>query len=89
MPALKGDKYISGTGAKAYLNKELFKKESVHLSFIDYKPLRYPQIHPRFVENMSIIDAVFNIGWKSTALKLKKTKTSTMHQLGVLLRWML
>jgi hypothetical protein len=69
--ALKGDEYVSGTGAKAYLNEELFKKESINLSFIDYKPLQYLQIHPGFVENMSIIDTIFNIGWKSTASKLK------------------
>jgi len=73
--ALKGDEYISGTGAKAYINQELFRKESIGLSFIDYKPLQYPQIHPGFVENMSIVDTIFNIGWENAASKLKETKT--------------
>jgi hypothetical protein len=72
--ALGGDEYISGSGAKAYLEEYLFQKENIKLFYLDYKPLKYPQIHPGFVENMSIIDAIFNIGWTATALKLKETK---------------
>jgi hypothetical protein len=71
-----GDTYISGQGAKTYLQPKLFEKEGINLVFTDYKPWKYPQIHPGFVENMSIIDAVFNIGWNETTLKLKKVGIS-------------
>jgi len=71
--AVGGDEYISGLGAKVYLRPELFKKESINLSFMDYKPWRYPQLHPGFVENMSIVDAIMNIGWESTSEKIKET----------------
>jgi len=73
--ALEGDEYVSETGAKAYVNQELFIKVSIGFSFIDYEPSQHLQIHSGFVENMSIIDTVFNIGCKNTAIKLKETKS--------------
>jgi len=73
--ALDGVEYISGLGAKTYINEELFKEESIGISYIAYKPIVYSQIHPGFVENMSAIDAVFNLGWRETSLKLKNVKT--------------
>jgi len=73
--ALHGTEYISGLGAKSYMEEEQFKEESINLSYVAYKPLKYPQIHPGFVENMSIIDAVFNIGWKAASLELKNVRS--------------
>jgi len=70
---LNGTEYISGLGAKTYLEEELFKKESIDLSYIEFQPIRYAQMHPGFVENLSIIDAVFNMGWKEVASALKNT----------------
>lgn len=72
--AVGGKVYISGQGAKTYIQPELFKKENIDLVFIDYKPWRYPQIHPGFVENMSIIDAIMNIGWRCVTKRLKETR---------------
>ena len=71
---LGGDEYISGNGGKAYLNLDLFKNGSVKLSFSDLEPVMYPQIHPGFVENMSIVDAVFNIGWEKTKTIIENSK---------------
>lgn len=72
--ALHGTEYISGLGAKAYLEEERFKEEHIDLSYVAYEPLKYPQIHPGFVENMSVIDTIFNIGWKATSLIIEKCK---------------
>jgi hypothetical protein len=69
--ALKGDEYISGSGAKNYLEEHLFQRENITLAYLNYEPIKYPQIHPGFVENMSVIDAIFNIGWEETARKIK------------------
>lgn len=71
--ALQGTHYISGLGARNYLEKERFKEESIDLSFAAYEPWEYPQIHPGFASDMSIIDAVFNLGWTATSQKLKET----------------
>ncbi|MCJ7635391.1 WbqC family protein [Candidatus Bathyarchaeota archaeon] len=64
--ALGGDEYVSGAGGKAYLEEHLFKKESIKLSFLNYQTLRYKQIQQGFLENMSIVDPIFNMGWKQT-----------------------
>jgi hypothetical protein len=74
--AVKGDEYISGIGAKSYLDYNLFQRENIRLRFCDFRPWKYNQIHPGFVENLSIVDAIFNIGWKNVILKLKETKIS-------------
>lgn len=73
--AVGGKVYISGQGAKSYLQPELFKQEKINLVFVDYRPWKYPQIHPGFVENMSVIDVIFNIGNQAVADKLKEVKT--------------
>lgn len=69
--AVNGDTYISGTGAKAYLDEQIFQKENIKLLYLDYKPIIYPQIHPGFVENMSIVDAIFNVGWENVTFQIK------------------
>jgi hypothetical protein len=69
--AVKGDEYISGSGAKNYLEEHLFQQENINLAYLNYEPIKYPQIHPGFVENMSVIDAIFNIGWEETIQKIK------------------
>ncbi|MEM2507018.1 MAG: WbqC family protein [Nitrososphaeria archaeon] len=74
--AVKGDEYISGVGARSYLQYDEFQKEKIKLSISDFQPWIYKQMHPGFVENMSIIDAIFNIGWENATLKLKQTKVS-------------
>jgi hypothetical protein len=65
--SLGGTEYISGVGGRGYLEENLFEKNNIKLSYINYKPLTYTQIHPGFVENVSIVDAIFNIGWKKTS----------------------
>jgi len=72
--ALNGTEYISGLGAKTYLEEEKFQRESINLYYANYQSIRYTQLHPGFVENLSIIDAAFNISWKALALKLKNTE---------------
>jgi hypothetical protein len=78
--ALGGTEYISGTGAKNYLKPELIEKEGIKLSFSNYEPLRYKQIHPGFVENMSIVDAVFNMGWEETAARIPRSLATSQRE---------
>jgi hypothetical protein len=68
--AVGGNCYIAGIGAKAYLQKNLFSKANVRIGMIDYKPFQYSQIHKGFVENMSIVDMAFNVGWRDCRKKL-------------------
>lgn len=55
------DSYLSGVGAKDYLNEELFKKQNIGLTYNNFIHPVYPQIKSKeFVKNMCILDYLFN-----------------------------
>lgn len=59
--------YLTGPAAKAYLDEELFAREDIAVSYIDYD--RYPeygQLYPPFEPLVSIVDLVFNQGPNAT-----------------------
>lgn len=60
-----GNVYYSGTGAMSYLHRERFLAEGMDLVFSDYKPLVYRQKWGDFVENLSVIDYHFNMGFNN------------------------
>lgn len=62
--------YISGTGAKNYLEEEKFKRESIKVEFQDYFVSTYPQLYGDFVPNLSIIDMIFNVGKQETLRRI-------------------
>lgn len=69
----KADVYISGHGASAYQVPEHFEKEGIELQYSKYKPIEYQQLWGDFVENMSILDYIFNNGfdWDNIVKKVK------------------
>jgi hypothetical protein len=59
--------YLSGPLAKAYLDEELFKKEGIVVSYMDYSGYReYTQLSPPFRPQLSIIDLLLNEGPQAT-----------------------
>lgn len=54
--------YLSGDGAKDYINQEPFEKEGIKLTFQGYKHPTYKQRYPGFLHYMSAIDALFCLG---------------------------
>lgn len=56
------DTFLSGVHGKDYLEEEKFKKNDIKLIYQDFKHPRYRQLHGPFIENMSIIDLLFNEG---------------------------
>jgi hypothetical protein len=55
--------YVSGPAAKTYLDEELFRRQGIALSYMDYSGYReYKQIYPPFESHVSIIDLIFNEG---------------------------
>lgn len=61
--------YLSGIGAKGYLEEEKFKKENIKVEFQNFSISVYPQLYGGFISNLSIIDMIFNIG-KDETLKM-------------------
>jgi WbqC-like protein len=59
--------YLSGPSAKAYLDEDLFRKEGIVVSYMDYSGYRqYTQLYPPFQPQVSIIDLIFNEGPNAT-----------------------
>jgi len=67
---LGADTYISGQGAKNYLQKELFMEYNINLKFQEYKIPCYRQAYKGWVENLSIVDVLFCCG--DDSLKIVK-----------------
>ncbi|MBL7191535.1 WbqC family protein [bacterium] len=57
------DEYISGPAAKAYIEKEKFKRAGIKLTYFDYSGYEeYTQLYPPFIHEVSVIDLIFNTG---------------------------
>ena len=55
--------YLSGPAAKAYLQEDLFVREGIEVSYVDYSGYRdYTQLYPPFEPKVSVIDLLFNEG---------------------------
>lgn len=58
---VKGDVYLSGTGGKSYLDEKLFT--DIKLSYFKkFESKPYKQVFGGFVNNLSVIDYLFNCG---------------------------
>jgi hypothetical protein len=61
--AAKATHYISGPSAKDYIVKELFDREGIMLSYMDYSGYpEYTQQYGKFEHGVSIVDLLFNEG---------------------------
>jgi len=63
---LGGDIYITGHGAKNYLDHDMFESDGVRVEYIDYQKTAYPQRWGDFIPYVSILDLIANTG-KSAA----------------------
>ncbi len=60
---LNANEYISGPAAKVYIDPCDFEQNDLKLSFIDYSKYReYKQLKGKFINNLSILDLIFNCG---------------------------
>lgn len=54
--------YITGHGARSYLDHEAFERAGVSVEYLDYQKSPYPQIHGAFTPHVSALDLVANVG---------------------------
>ena len=59
---LGGDVYITGHGAKNYLDHELFERNGVSVQYMRYERAPYPQLHGAFDPHVTILDLIANTG---------------------------
>ena len=67
-----GDIYLSGSGAKVYNDHKLYKANSLNFIYQDYIVPTYPQISGEFIPGLSIMDVIFNCGYRATENLLKQ-----------------
>lgn len=60
----KASKYLSGTGAKDYLDIDSFKEKGIIVEFMKSLPAIYTQIHGDFMPGLSIIDMMMNTSFE-------------------------
>ncbi len=58
--------YLSGEGAVDYIDEDIFKNKNLKSLYRRYTPPKYHQINGDFIENLSIIDCLFNCGTEVT-----------------------
>ena len=57
-----GKVYLSGSGARAYLDESLFRQAGIEVAWQQYRCRPYPQLHGAFVPNLSCLDFAMNCG---------------------------
>lgn len=62
MLLLEGEIYITGHGARNYLDHKLFENREIRVEYMDYKRNSYPQLHGAFDPHVSILDLIANAG---------------------------
>lgn len=59
---LAGSCYITGLGAKDYLNHGLFESSNIRVEYMNYRKMPYPQLHGAFTPYVSLLDLIANTG---------------------------
>ena len=74
--AVGGNCYLSGPGAKEYLDENYFRQEGIEVIWQDFQHPHYPQIYGDFIPNLSCIDFLFNCGPSCTQILREGVKFS-------------
>ncbi len=70
---LGGSTYVTGHGARNYLDHSLFEASGVRVEYLDYQKIPYPQLHGAFTPTVSILDLIANLGKNGRAIIASKT----------------
>jgi hypothetical protein len=54
--------YITGHGARNYLDHDLFESKKIRVEYMDYRCIQYPQLYGTFTPYVSILDLIANTG---------------------------
>lgn len=59
---LGGNRYITGLGARNYLDHQLFEDAGIRVEYMQYEKQEYPQMYGKFTPYVSILDLIANVG---------------------------
>jgi len=60
--AVNGDVYLTGHGARNYIDHELFESNGIDVRYVEYSLSEYPQLHGNFEPYISALDLIANTG---------------------------
>ena len=60
--ALGGKTYVTGHGARNYLDHDAFERAGIDVQYMNYRKAPYPQQHGEFTPYVSILDLIANLG---------------------------
>jgi hypothetical protein len=61
---INGDVYLSGAGAKAYIDENFFLSHNIKVLWNTFSAPVYEQLHGKFEKDLSILDILFNCGFE-------------------------
>lgn len=83
--------YVTGHGARHYLEHENFERQGISVEYIDYGLQAYPQLHGAFTPYVSTLDLIANCGvnggnfingttvpWREFLIRFECTKTESV-----------
>jgi len=68
-----GKRYITGHGARNYLEHELFEKSGISVDYMKYELMEYDQLHGAFTPYVSSLDLIANCGREGAKVICSKT----------------
>jgi len=66
--AVAADVYVTGHGARNYLDHELFERSGIKVEYMKYNMIPYPQLHGVFMPYVSALDLVANCGQEGASV---------------------
>ncbi len=60
--ALRAKTYITGHGARNYLDHDAFDASGIRVEYMNYRKIKYPQMHGEFTPYVTALDLVANRG---------------------------
>lgn len=66
--AVAADVYVTGHGARNYLDHDLFERSGIKVEYMKYDMTPYPQLHGVFVPYVSALDLVANCGQEGASV---------------------
>lgn len=66
--SVSGDLYLTGQGARSYLDEKRFAEAEIGVRWQSYRHPTYPQLHDPFIPQLSSLDCLLNCGPAAAAI---------------------
>lgn len=71
--SLSAEVYVTGHGAKKYMDHEKMDRAGKVVEYMDYNLSQYPQLHGEFTPYVTFLDAIANLGPKASSILVSQS----------------